>query len=44
MWCADHIFTLMQIGEKAREKKCTLYVGFMDVEKAYDRFNREELW
>ena len=27
--------TLTQIGEKAREKKCRVNVGFMDLEKAY---------
>ena len=25
----DQIFTLKQIGEKAREKKCRVYVGFI---------------
>ena len=34
---ADQIFTLKQIGEKAREKKRRVYVDFMDLEKAYDR-------
>ena len=42
--CVDQIFTLKQIGEKAREKKCRVYVGFMDLEKTYDRVNREALW
>ena len=37
----NQIFTLKQIGEKARKKKCRVYVGFMDLEKAYDR---EVLW
>ena len=40
----DQIFTLKQIGEKAREKKCRVYVSFMDLEKAYDRVNREGIW
>ena len=40
----DHIFTLKQIGEKAQEKKCRVYVGFMDFEKVYDKVNREPLW
>ena len=26
------------------EKKLKLYVGFMDLEKTYDRVNREALW
>ena len=33
--CVDQIFTLKQIGEKAR-----VYVGFINLEKAYDRVNR----
>ena len=42
--CVDQIFLLKQIGEKAREKKRRVYVGFIDLEKAYDRVNREALW
>ena len=42
--CVDQIFTLKQIGEKSREKKRRLYVSFIDLEKAYDRANREALW
>ena len=34
----------LEIGEKAREKKRGMYVGFIDLEKAYDRVNREALW
>ena len=26
--CVDQTFTLKQIGEKARKKKCRVYVGF----------------
>ena len=40
----DQIFILKQIGEKAWEKKHIVYVGFMDLEKAYDRVNREAIW
>ena len=39
--CVDQIFTLKQIVEKAQEKKCRVYVGFIDLEKTYDRINRE---
>ena len=42
--CVDQIFTLKQIGKKAQEKKRRVYVGFMDLEKAYDSVNREALW
>ena len=41
--CLDQIFTLKQIGKKSREKKRRVYVTFMDLEKAYDRVNREAL-
>ena len=39
--CIDQIFTLSQKGEKAQDKKPRVYVGFMDLEKAYDRVNKE---
>ena len=41
--CVNHIFTLKQVGEKARENKSTVYVGFIDLEKAYVRVNRGAL-
>ena len=41
--CVNQIFTLKQIGEKGRVKKFGEYVGFVDLEKAYDRVNREAL-
>ena len=42
--CVDQIFTLKQIDEKTQGKKCKVYVGFIDLEKAYNRVNREALW
>ena len=42
--CVDQIFTLKQIGEKAREKKRRVCVGFLDLENTYDRVNSEALW
>ena len=42
--CVSQIFTLKQKGEKARDKKCGVYMGFIDLEKVYDRVNREDLW
>ena len=42
--CVDQIFTLMQIGEKAREKKRRVDVDFIHLEKSYDRVKREALW
>ena len=40
----DQIFTLKQIGEKVREKKYRVYMGFIVLENAYDSVNREALW
>ena len=37
----DQIFTLKQISEKARERKCRVYVGLIGLEKAYNRVNRK---
>ena len=42
--CVDLIFIRKQIGEKAQKTKCRVYVDFMELEKAYDKVNREELW
>ena len=42
--CVDRIFTLNKIGEKAREKKRRVYVGFIYLEKEYHRVNWEGLW
>ena len=42
--CADQIFTLKHIGEKAREKKRRVNVGFIDLEEAYGMVKREALW
>ena len=36
--CVDQIFMLKQ------ERKCRVYVGFIDLEKAYKRVNREAFW
>ena len=43
IWSLCKIFTLKQIREKAREKKHRVYVGFIDLDKGYDRVNREAL-
>ena len=42
--CVNQIFTIKWIGEKAKEKKLRVYVGFIDLEKVYDRVNRKALW
>ncbi|KAI5729033.1 hypothetical protein M8J77_024451 [Diaphorina citri] len=40
----DAIFTLRQLMEKHRDKKKDLHLIFIDLEKAYDRILRQELW
>ena len=36
-------FTLSLIGQKTQEKKQTVYIGFLDLEKAGNRVNKEAL-
>ena len=40
----DQIFSFKALSEKVVEKKRDMYVCFMDLEKAYDRVNRESLF
>ncbi|KAL9983368.1 hypothetical protein ACROYT_G005527 [Oculina patagonica] len=41
---SDHIFTLRQIFEQAKEWNSTVYANFIDFEKAFDSIHRETLW
>ena len=40
----DQILCLKNLIEKSLERNRKLYVGYMNLEKAYDRVDREGLW
>ena len=42
--CADMIFTITQLTEKAIEHCAKQYLVFVDLKKAYDSVLREALW
>ena len=42
--CIDHIFSLRQIFEQSTEWNITIYIAFIDFEKAFDSLHRESLW
>ncbi|MFA0954709.1 RNA-directed DNA polymerase, partial [Klebsiella pneumoniae] len=42
--CTDQIFTVQQIIEKCVAVRKKVYMAFVDLEKAYDRVDRECLW
>ena len=42
--CVDQVFTLKQLSEKYVGKGKDLYVAYMDLEKAYDRIDRDAMW
>ena len=41
---SDMIFTARQLQEKCREQRQPLYMGFIDLTKAFDSVNRDLLW
>ena len=40
----DNIFIIKQIIEKAQKEKKQIYLGFIDLEKAFDRVPRKKIW
>ena len=42
--CVDQIFTVRILAEKYLERGKRLYLAFVDLEKAYDRVDRNALW
>ena len=42
--CTDQIFTVRQICEKYLGKGKDVYFAFLDLEKAYDRVDRDAMW
>ena len=42
--CTDQIFTVRQICEKYLGKGEDVYFAFLDLEKAYDRVDRDAMW
>ena len=42
--CTDQIFTVRQICEKCLGKGKDVYFAFLDLEKAYDRVDRDAMW
>jgi hypothetical protein len=42
--CTDKIATLRIIIEQSQEWNASLYINFIDFEKAYDSLDRETLW
>ena len=42
--CMDQVFVVRQVCEKYMQKGKEVFWAFMDLEKAYDRVDREALW
>ena len=42
--CVDQVYALRSILEKMNEKQKVAFMAFLDLEKAYDRVQRESLW
>ncbi|XP_050563412.1 uncharacterized protein LOC126912929 [Spodoptera frugiperda] len=44
MGCTDQVFSLRCISEKALSRHQRVFCAFIDLEKAYDKVMRDELW
>jgi len=42
--CIDNVFIIKQVVEKRREFNLETHMAFLDLEKAFDRVNRNQLW
>merc|ERR1712002_424994 len=42
--CMDQVFVMKKMSEKFCGKNKSLYVAYMDLEKAYDRIDRDAMW
>ena len=42
--CRDQIFVMRQLAEKTIEKDGKMYAAFIDLERAYDKVWREDMW
>ena len=42
--CGDQVFVIKEMSEKCIAKGKNLYVIYMDLEKAYDRVDRNVMW
>ena len=40
----DNVFSIKQTIEKRREFNLETHIAFLDLEKAFDRVNRNQLW
>ena len=42
--CQDHTFTLKQISEKTHGRAQEIYMGFVEILKAFDSVPRKQIW
>ena len=42
--CINQVFVMKQMSEKFIDRSKSLHVAYMDLEKAYDRVDREAMW